>query len=94
MPAFSSLRSATARLRATLAKELKVWTHRITPDGDSEALPALVEVHSAAGTRRFDLRLSGGQVVLPLPSGESWLEITPQGESLRRSAAGAHAGLV
>jgi hypothetical protein len=73
--AFSSLRSAAFRLPATQAKELKVWAHRITPDGDSEGLPGLLEVHLANETRRFDLKLSGGQVVLPLTGGECWLEI-------------------
>jgi hypothetical protein len=74
--AFSSLRSAAFRLPATQAKELKVWAHRITPDGDSEGLPGLLEVHLANKTRRFDLKLSGGQVVLPLTGAECWLEIT------------------
>ena len=94
VPAFTSLRSAIFRLPATQAKELKVWTHRITPDGDSEALPALLEVHVANETRRFDLKLSGGQVVLPLASGECWLEITPDEPTQRAATAGARAQLV
>ncbi len=94
VPAFLSLRSAIFRLPATQAKELKVWTHRITPDGDSEGLPALLEVHVASETRRFDLKLSGGQVLLPLTSGECWVEITPDDPSLREATAGAHAHFV
>lgn len=80
---FSSLRSATFRLPAAQAKELKVWAHRVTPEGDSEGLPALVEIHSGSDISRFDLKLSGGQVVLPVTSGECWLRITlPEKDSL------------
>lgn len=83
VPAFGKLRSATFHLPATQARELKVWAHTVTPDGASESLPALVEVHCGDGTRQFDLKLSGGQVVMPLTSGECSLRITlPKSDSL------------
>jgi hypothetical protein len=53
-----------------------VWAHKITPEGDSEGLPALLEVHCGSETMRFDLRLSGGQALLPLTSEACWLKIT------------------
>ena len=70
VPTFSSLRYATFQLPATPARELKVWVHRITPAGDSKSLPALLELHRGgesvqARTEQFDLRASGGQIVLP-----------------------------
>ncbi len=65
IPRFSALRGATFHLPDTSAKELKVWAHRVTPDGNSEGLPARVEVHCGSETKRFDLKLTGGQVVLP-----------------------------
>lgn len=73
---FSTLRYATFHLPATVARELKVWVHRVTLEGGSEDLPALVEVHCGNKTRRFDLKLSGGQVVLPLTGDACWLRIT------------------
>ncbi|MBL7182938.1 MAG: hypothetical protein ISS50_00645 [Anaerolineae bacterium] len=76
MPALSSLRHATFRLPASQAQELKVWAHRVTPEGDSESLPALAEVRCGSETTRFDLKLSGGQIVLPLTSEACRLEIT------------------
>lgn len=76
VPMLSGLRSATFHLPPTSARELKVWAHRVTPDGNSEGLPALVEVHCGENTKRFDLKLSGGQAVLPLTGDASWLRIT------------------
>jgi len=76
IPAFSSLRRATFQLPATPARELKVWAHKITPEGDSTGLPALLEVHCGDETTRFDLKLSGGQALLPLTGEACRLEIT------------------
>jgi amino acid permease len=44
-------RAAVVELPATLARQLKVWTHQVTPTGDSDGLPARVEVVDAAGSR-------------------------------------------
>ncbi len=76
VPRFSALRSATFHLPATTARELKVWAHRITHEGSSEGLPAVAEVHCGNDTRRFDLKLSGGQVVLPLTRDTCMVRIT------------------
>jgi hypothetical protein len=69
VPEFASLRSATFHLPETPARELKVWAHRVTPDGDSQALPAVAEVRCGDEIRRVDLSLSRGQVLLPVPAG-------------------------
>lgn len=81
VPTFSSLRYATFQLPATPARELKVWVHRITPAGDSKSLPALLELHRGgesvqARTEQFDLRASGGQIVLPFSGEACRLHIT------------------
>jgi hypothetical protein len=86
LPAFGSLRQATfgpysdGQLRARFA-ELKVWGHMITPVGDSEGLPALVEVHHGAKTEQFDLQVSGGHVVLPLSDPVWRVDIMPKERS-------------
>ena len=69
------LRTVALRLPAGTARELKVWTHRVTPEGASEPLPALVEVREAGQTRRFDSRLCGGQAVFPVSGDECWIEM-------------------
>jgi hypothetical protein len=66
IPSFSLLRHIQFRLPATRARELKTWAHRITPDGNSEGLPALLTVHSSGEEEEFDLKLSGGQAVVPI----------------------------
>jgi amino acid permease len=58
------------------ARELKVWAHKITPERDSEGLPARVDVHLDQEICHFDLALSRGQVTLPLPDGSCRVDIT------------------
>lgn len=82
LPSLSALRHAAFHLPMTDAGELKIWVHRVTPEGASEGLPAVVEVPSENGTRQFDLKLSGGQVVLPLTEREfSFRIVMPEPES-------------
>jgi hypothetical protein len=69
LPALSKLQYAAIQLPPGDARELEVWAHRVTSDGASEPLPALVEVRDADRTSRFDLKLSGGQTVLPVTGG-------------------------
>ncbi len=69
VPEFASLRSATFELPPTTARVLKVWAHRVTPDGSSEGLPALLEVETGAVKLDVDMRLSAGRVSLPLGPG-------------------------
>ena len=76
VPNLGTLRYATLCLPSTSARELKVWTHKVRPEGGSEGLPALVEVHCGNETTRFDLKLSGGQAILPLTNDPCWLRIT------------------
>lgn len=76
IPSLSSLRYATFQLPTKRRiEELRVWAHRGKPNGDSESLPALLEVHRGDKTMQFDLKLSGGKVLLPL-SDASCLRIT------------------
>lgn len=63
---FGSLRYLRVQLPAPqAASQLKIWAHRITPEGEPASLPALVVVQDGSEKKEFDLALSGGQVVLP-----------------------------
>jgi amino acid permease len=66
LPRISGLEHASFQLPATEARELKVWVHTVASDGDSEGVPALLEVQEGLRTQEYDLGLSNGQVVLPL----------------------------
>ena len=76
VPEPSSLRYAIFQLPAKQTQELKIWAQKTTPEGDSEGMPALLEVHCGDETTRFDLKLSGGQALLPLTGETCRLEIT------------------
>jgi hypothetical protein len=65
IPAFSELCSAIFRLAGTKAPELLIWVHRVTPEDQSEALPALVKVTSGKETRVVQLDGTRQQLVLP-----------------------------
>jgi len=52
------------------ARELKVWVHQITPEGESERVPAVVEISSGEQSpRQFDLGAIGEQVLVRLSGG-------------------------
>jgi amino acid permease/DNA-binding Lrp family transcriptional regulator len=73
-----ALKSVTLAVPDTRARELKVWTHRITADGESEVLPALVTVQRPDGADRIDITLTGGQAVVPLRATSTRIEIAWQ----------------
>jgi hypothetical protein len=66
IPEFSGLCCAKFHLAGTKAQELRVWLHRVTPDGQSENLPALVKVSSGEEVREFQTDVAGKQFVLLL----------------------------
>jgi hypothetical protein len=51
-PRLSGLRRATFALAAHPARDLKVWVHRVSADGESVILPASVEVGSGSSPAR------------------------------------------
>lgn len=63
------------KLPSTPAKELKIWAHQITPEGESTNLPAWATVQVESEQQKFDLGLSGGQVILPLTGEVRQVEI-------------------
>jgi hypothetical protein len=66
IPEFPELCSAIFHLPGTKAQELLVWVHRVTPEGQSEQLPALLRVRSGKDIREFHLDGARKQFILPL----------------------------
>jgi hypothetical protein len=85
--AFASLRRATFQPadgpELAGAGELKIAAHTVTHDQGSRPLPAAVEVHLGDETRRFELELSGGELLLPLTDDRWQVEIAPVGVRAR-----------
>jgi hypothetical protein len=76
IPALESLRRAVfelARDQAPLLDELKVWVHRVTPEGETESLPATARVRTGQHVDAADLSLSRGEAVFPFA--EAGLEV-------------------
>jgi amino acid permease len=64
---FSLLRQATFQWPELRIRELKVWVHRITPEGDSADLPVALHVqHGGDEIERFDLKSGDGPVIVHL----------------------------
>jgi hypothetical protein len=75
--ALSKLRYAICQLPTKQIKqkeELRVWAHRGNVSGNYESLPALLEVYQGDKKMQFDLKLSGGKVLLPAIAGGCWLK--------------------
>ncbi len=75
IPKFSSLRFINFRLPSTQARELKIWTHRLTPAGDDAVLPALTKLSCHHQEQEFELGQLGGQVIVPLTEAECQVDI-------------------
>jgi len=66
IPEFSNLCFAKFSIPGTRAQELKVWLHRVTPEGQSENVPAQVKVFFGQAIQEFHLDGAGKEYVLPL----------------------------
>jgi hypothetical protein len=68
------LRQASFRVQrsADAPTQLKVWAHKVTPEGYTEGIAGLLHVRQGEVTKRFDLKLSKGQVVLQVASGAAY----------------------
>ncbi|HEX7169936.1 MAG TPA: hypothetical protein VF206_03830, partial [Rubrobacter sp.] len=71
----SSLRRAIFETEGG-ASDLKVWAHKVTPEGNSVSLAGLLNVRQGDETRQYDLTISDGQVVLPTGPGTCQVDIT------------------
>jgi amino acid permease len=78
IPAFDSLRRAVFELRSDDAPppdEVKVWVHRVTPEGESESLPATALVRAGRHVDATDLSLSRGEAIFRFAAAELEVEI-------------------
>jgi amino acid permease/predicted transcriptional regulator len=80
IPAFSSLRHAVfqpilADKAQAMPRDLRVRVHRVTPEGDSEAIGGSMTVQSGGETKRFDIELTKGEVVVPVTNATCRVDI-------------------
>jgi hypothetical protein len=82
IPAFSSLRHAVfesglAPAPRQTPRQLKVRVHKVTSDGDSEPIGGSITVQTGDATKRYDIKLAKGQVILPLNGATCRVDIEP-----------------
>lgn len=78
IPRFGSLRRAVFELgrdRHAPAEVVKVWVHRVTPEGETESLPASARVRSGDSSESADLTLSRGERLFQFADAELEVEI-------------------
>jgi amino acid permease len=82
IPDLASLRRAFFEPRpdaSRRADELKVWAHRVTPEGESESLPAQARLRSDGDVRVADVALTRGEAVFALDGADPQIEIVLKG---------------
>ena len=63
---FSTLQYAAFHLPVTEAREIKIWAHQVTPEGNSESLSGVLYIQLGNEKKEFDLKSSAGQVIMPI----------------------------
>jgi hypothetical protein len=71
IPHFSNLCSLKFQVSMVQARELLIWMHRVTPEGQSESLPAHLKVTSEKETRDVQVDGARQQLVFPLLTEET-----------------------
>jgi amino acid permease len=84
IPEFASVRRAFFRPRPDAARrpgQLKVWAHRITPEGESESLPAQARLRLGDELRVADVALTRGEAMFSLDGSDPEIEIVLKGQN-------------
>jgi hypothetical protein len=76
VPAFAQLQSANFTLTHPRAREIKVWAHRMLLGGNSEGLPAVVELQSDGPRQVIDMKKSASPNVMKIDHAPQQIHIT------------------
>jgi len=75
IPAYRQLRNIFIEFPPVSSKEMKVWLHRITPEGNSEPISATLCVKDRDDEKIFQLNDNLPQIVMPLTFKDNFFEI-------------------
>lgn len=73
---FKQLQNIFVEFPSVSSKEMKIWLHRVTPEGNSEPIPATLVIRDGGHGTPSQLDPKSGQVIFPLTSQVNELEIT------------------
>ena len=82
IPDFASLRRAFFQPHpdeSSRPDEVKVWAHRVTPEGESESLPAQARVRFGDEVRVADVALTRGEAIFSLDGSDPEIEVLLKG---------------
>lgn len=77
VPNFAELETAMIHVPSSRSRQLKIWVHRVTPENDSEGLPAAIDLENGGQARRFELRSGGDPITIPLAAGAFTVRVRP-----------------
>ena len=77
VPVFAELETAMIHVPWSRSRQLKIWVHRVTPENDSEGLPAAIDLDNGGQARRFELRSRGDPITIPLAEGAFTVTVRP-----------------
>lgn len=76
IPSYTQLKNIFIEFSSVSSKEMKVWLHRVTPEGISEPISAALRIKDDGADAAAKLDPKTGQVIMPLTSRINRLEIT------------------
>lgn len=74
---YKQLKNVFIEFSSVASKEMKVWLHRVTPEGNSEPISAALRIRDGGADAAVQLDPKTSQVLIPLTSRVNGLEITP-----------------
>ncbi len=75
VPSYKQLKNILVEFSTPASREIKVWLHRVTPEGNSEAIHAELCIKDGSLDKTIGLDSNLGQVLVPLRSAVNRLEI-------------------
>ncbi len=76
IPAYKQLKNVFIEFSSPSSKEMKVWLHRVTPEGNSEPIPAAMRLKNGGTDTKIQRDPKTGQVIKSLTDQVNVLEIT------------------
>jgi hypothetical protein len=75
IPSYRQLKNICIEFSTPKSKEIKIWLHRVTPEGNSNAILAELRIKASDADKVIQPDLRSGQVIMPLTSPANRLEI-------------------
>ena len=76
IPSYKRIKNIFVEFSPVSSKEMKVWIHRVTPEGNSESIPAALRIRDGSADTAIRWDSKSSQVIRPLTSQLEGLEIT------------------